>query len=230
LESPERSEGGGLSPQKRPVVFPSAQQDLPPRARRLLEAARRLLEREGLNALTFEAIGREAGETSSLIRYYFGDKAGLLVALIDWVMHEELDEVRQLRERASAAEDRVSPLLTICQGLVHDTKSSVVFYELLPHLLRDERARTRLANLYSEYRDTAQTSQSPASGDAHSDDATTMAALTIAVTDGLMIQQLIQADAVDMVRAFALWETFVRLVESGRAAQLDIADGSDPGT
>jgi TetR/AcrR family transcriptional regulator len=205
-----------VSSRTRPIVFPSAQEDLAPTARRLLEAARRLLERSGLNALTFEAIGRESGETSSLIRYYFGDKAGLLVALIDWVMHEELDEVRRLEARSLTTEDGVSLLLAISQGLVHDTKSSVVFFELLPHLLRDERAHARLADLYSEYRRTALTAQTGQKGqpsaadEASALDETALAAMSIAVTDGLMIQQLIQPGAVDVARSFALWDSFVR--------------------
>jgi AcrR family transcriptional regulator len=212
------------SPSDSPMIFPSADQDLAPTARRLLEAARRLLERSGLRALTFEAIGREAGETSSLIRYHFGDKAGLLVALIDWVMHEELDQVRKLRSRASSEEDGVDVLLDICRGLVQDTTSSVAFFELLPQLLRDARAHARLADLYSEYRRVAGMPLMPEPG-TPSADASTLAALSIAVTDGLMIQQLIEPGAVDMGRAFVLWEAFIQSVsEQGHDAAP--ADGS----
>ena len=56
--------------------------DLSPRASILLEAARRILLRDGLSHVTYEEIAKESGETQSLIRYYFGDKAGLLRALI----------------------------------------------------------------------------------------------------------------------------------------------------
>ena len=57
---------------------------LAPTGRRILEAARRLLARNGYAGLTIDAIAKEAGESKSSVHYHFGGKAGLMTALADW--------------------------------------------------------------------------------------------------------------------------------------------------
>ena len=63
--------------------------DLGPTAQRILDAAIRVLGRDGYRALTFETIAREAGENPALIRYHFGSKAGLISVLVDAVLYLE---------------------------------------------------------------------------------------------------------------------------------------------
>ena len=48
-----------------------------PGAQALVDAARRLLARGGYDALRLEAIAAESGQNKAMIRYWFGDKAGL---------------------------------------------------------------------------------------------------------------------------------------------------------
>ena len=64
----------GESPRWKSSLPPGAERQLPPTAQRLLDAAHRLLVRSGYNSLSVEAIGREAGENKALIRYYFGPR------------------------------------------------------------------------------------------------------------------------------------------------------------
>src|SRR5260370_37566090 len=47
----------------------------------LLEAAERVLEREGLSGLTLRAVAREAGVSHAAPTHHFGDPAGLLSEL-----------------------------------------------------------------------------------------------------------------------------------------------------
>ncbi len=56
---------------------------LPPTAQRILAATRRLLAEGGFEALKLSAIAREAGESKASIGYHFGNKAGLVTALVD---------------------------------------------------------------------------------------------------------------------------------------------------
>ena len=96
------------------VGMPSAQADLSPTARRLLEAARRLLERQGYEALTLEAIGREAGENKSLVWYHFGGKPGLLVALADWILYDQLRELHNQIGELPPGERRAAVSHRLC--------------------------------------------------------------------------------------------------------------------
>ena len=72
---------------KRRVVRPNK----PPRVRRssetarahILAAAERLLLSEGVAAIEMRAVAREAGMTDAGIAHHFGDRAGLLTALVE---------------------------------------------------------------------------------------------------------------------------------------------------
>ncbi len=76
--------------------------DLPETAERILEAARRLLLRGGFEALRWDAIAAEAGRNKSAIKYYFGNKKGLILALVDSLDYEEcLAFAEETRERAA---------------------------------------------------------------------------------------------------------------------------------
>ncbi len=61
---------------------------LAPTAQHLLAAAQRLLASGGFEALKLSAIAREAGESKASIGYHFGNKAGLVTALIDSFAHD----------------------------------------------------------------------------------------------------------------------------------------------
>ena len=61
---------------------------LPPAAQRILAAARGLLEEDGFSALRLQAISRASGEPKASIAYYFGNKAGLVEALVDSLIHD----------------------------------------------------------------------------------------------------------------------------------------------
>ncbi len=188
---------------------PSLQQDMPPTARRLLEAARRLLERSGFRALSVQAIADEAGENKALIRYYFGDKNGLLVALVDWLMYDYLWEAWQ--RLAQLAGDRAELDLLIdgaAGAMLADRTSYMAYFDLLPHVLRDPGMARQLSELLKAYRDFNVRGFWGDRGDppAVIQD---LAALTVALSDGLAVQMLADPDKVDIPRALALWKTFV---------------------
>ena len=84
-------------------------------AQKILAAASTLLTKRGYEAVTLENVAREAGVNKASIRYNFGNKAGLMTAIVDGLIHDEclrmaadLDTVDQddrwpRRWRASAA-------------------------------------------------------------------------------------------------------------------------------
>ncbi len=57
--------------------------------RRLLEAARRLLEARGYHGVSLDEIATEAGVSRQAVYLHFRSKSGLLVALVEWVDQRE---------------------------------------------------------------------------------------------------------------------------------------------
>jgi AcrR family transcriptional regulator len=194
---------------RREVGIPTID-DLTPTARQLLQAARRLLETKGYAALTLKAIGREAGQNESLIGYHFGSKTGLLVALVDWLVY---DIVRDLHRRVLGLEEGEDELhLAIEDGgrLIGDVESYRATYDLMPHLLATREGRLRMAQLYATYRELNARALSRGLSQARTAQARAIAAMHVAITDGLALQVLMDPGGVDVRFALELWEGCVR--------------------
>jgi AcrR family transcriptional regulator len=194
----------GLAP---PTADPA--EDLSPTARRLLAAARRVLARDGFSGLTLEAITAEAGENKAAIRYHFGSKDALITTLVEWLDHD--DSVRLVAQLQGEPEPRARLDLLVELQLAgcKSHEENQLFFDLLPNVLRDPRLRERLAELYEWYRELDGWVLAPDTG-ARRDDVRRLAALAIAVGDGLTIQR--SADrSFDVDAVFALWERLFRI-------------------
>jgi AcrR family transcriptional regulator len=202
---------------------PSSYENLPPTAQRLLEAAWRLLKRNGYDGLTLEAIGREAGENKSLIRYYFGGKPGLLVALVDWLLYDQMRDQQQLLAGLPAGAERRQAVIEDGRRIATDLEAYRLFFGLLPHLIEDRETRARMASLYTEYRSIVATCLSHHATD-KSSDARTLAAMTVGIVDGLGLQLLLDPGSVDMQRFLELWNGYVAFVLDGNGVQVEGAE------
>ena len=192
------------------VGIPTVIDDLAPTARELLEAARRLLETEGYSSLTLKAIGREAGQNESLIGYHFGSKTGLLVALVDWLVYDIVRDLHARVLRLEDGQDQLHPAMDDARKLVGDVESYRAFYDLMPHLLATREGRLRMAQLYTTYRELNARALSTALAQARSPRARAVAAMHVALTDGLALQVLMDPGGVDVQLAAELWEGCVR--------------------
>ena len=140
----------GLTRYELPFSDPTP--DLSPTAARILEAARRVLSRDGFRALTFETIAEEAGENPALIRYHFGSKAGLITALVDSVHVPGGRRAHRAAHGVPAGDERRKALLALHEGLPEDTDAYRKFFELVPHILRDAELQPHLRELFDWYR------------------------------------------------------------------------------
>ena len=179
--------------------------DPPPKAQAIIRAAQRILRRDGFAKLSFETIAAEAGVYTSAIRYYFGNKSGLVEALVDATTHDISRGVYnrsrgepniQMRVRRVILESTRLPLPAVYQTM----------WEMLPHILRSKALRRRVAGLYDVYR---QHYYEAVLQDAHEslspEAVRTYASLLIAVLDGIAIQKALDPDGVDVEAIFALW-------------------------
>jgi AcrR family transcriptional regulator len=194
----------------RPLVWlPGAAPDVPPTAKRLLEAAHRLLVRSGYNSLTVEAISQEAGENKALIRYYFGSKNGLLVALTDSLIMETLTRARQRLAETSDTRDRVSVVTDAAATILRDEPSYRLLFDLLPRLLENPRMARQLADLYRGYRDINAQALWGEQGAEPPPVVRQLAAMTVALTDGLAVQVLAEPGSIDVPGVLRTWRTFL---------------------
>jgi AcrR family transcriptional regulator len=179
---------------------------LAPTAVRLLEGARRLLERSGYASITLDAVAREAGETKSLIRYHFGSKQGLLVALVDWLMHEYTDQQRRLVSGAMGSEDRLHHLAESLIRMMHDSDSYRLFFDLMSNLVQDPEMRPRAAGLLMMWRNLTASVLQPAQAQGVPKEVMTLSSMTLALADGLALQLLADPESVDVELAMDIWE------------------------
>jgi AcrR family transcriptional regulator len=190
-----------------PVADPAA--NLSPTARRILAAARRVLLRDGFGGLTFDAISAEAGENRALIRYYFGNKGGLVTALVDWMDHK--DTLALVKRLAAGEQEREN--FTVLLRLQRDNCKAVrenrLFYDLVPHILRDPAMRKRLAGMYKWYREFDGRVLAPDAAPQKKAEAERLASLAIAVYDGMILQRACDP-AFDVDAAYETWERLMR--------------------
>ncbi len=200
------------------LPFDDPTPDLSPTAARILEAARQVLSRDGLRGLTFEIIARQAGENPALIRYHFGSKAGLLSALVDSVLYQEAVELVERLTDVPAGDERRARLLDLHEGLPEDTDAYRNFFELIPHILRDEELRPHLRGLFDWYRKLDAWALKDAGATEPAAHIAPLALLTVAIADGIALQKLADP-GLDFEPAFALWRRLVLgHVESGGEA------------
>jgi len=177
---------------------------LSPTAQRLVAAARRLLARGGYEALTVEAVAAEAGAYRDAVRYHFGSKAAFVATVVDALAHDQSLEGARKTRGLPAGAARVRALVDADRHLTEDLSSFRDFFTILPHALRDEELRRRVARLYDWYRSLyveALDNEDPV----RAADLCGYAHLMTAVTDGLAVQKLLDPANVDLEALYRLW-------------------------
>ena len=212
----------GAAPDGRAAVVSHGgdpRQDMPAPALKILAAAQRVLVAKGFSGLTLRAIAQESGENSAMVQYYFGNKAGLVKAMIDSVFRDDQQDAAAAMSTVTG--DARLPRLVDGLRTISSSRSFRVFFDVLPYALRNKVLRRRMARAYDWYRQIridwlrAEDQTSPGEQQA----LLGLAELMTAVVDGLAIQEAID-DEFDMRRAYAVLEFMLQrslpeLLESG---------------
>jgi len=196
---------------------------LPETAQKLLRAAKEIIASEGFDALTLNAVSVASGENKAMISYYFGNKAGLVAAVLDSVIHDEYI-ASQDRMKDVDPKQRTQRLVEEMRRMDAATDEFRVFFELLPHVLRDEALRRRIALLYRWYWSVKLDWLGIASpsGALEDPDLLGLAQILSAVIDGLAIQTALDPD-LDLANPYRV---FNRMLEgSGFALPDGLAQG-----
>lgn len=176
-------------------------------AMRILEAAKKILSERGYSRLTLQAVEEESGEYRALVAYYFGSKQGLVDAIIESLMDAEDEALRDHLEGIDDPEERVRKLIDEQRQISADWRGFRAFYELLPHIMRDDRLREDLAADYAKSR--ALDRQTLAAGASGGKDLDKLAALSVAVVEGLAVQFAADQEHFDHEGTYSLWADMV---------------------
>lgn len=183
--------------------------DLPPTAKRLLAAAQDVLAERGYAELTITAISQQSGVNRALVSYYFGGKAGLLAALVETLFQDPdvglVEEIRATRDGA----DRADAFLDWQRRVSANDRTNRMLYELLPHALRDPEVRARFAEEYRVYREVDADCLGAAPRELTEAECEALAAVSIAVVEGLGIQRALDPEGFDHERAWHAWRGVV---------------------
>jgi len=198
-------------------TFEDPLSSLPETARNLLIAAKVIVAEEGFEALTLKTVSERAGENKAMVSYYFDNKAGLIAAVLDSVIHDEyLDSLDRMKDVSRG--ERIPRLVEEMQRMAAWADDFQVFYELLPHVLRDEALRRRMAMLYRWYwmmKLEWLGMPDGAAGLADSD-LLGLAQLLSAVIDGLAIQTAVDPE-MDLANPYRVLARMLECLEVARA-------------
>ena len=185
-------------------------QELPATARRILQAAQTILSERGYADLTITAIERESGANRALVSYYFGSKAGLVDALVESLFkNPDVGLVEEIRNKTQGVE-RTTRFLDWQERVSANDRVNRMLYELLPHALRDPSVRARFADEYRMYREVDAACISPDGSEPGKtqlspEEAEALAAVSIAVVEGLGMQRALDPESFDHERAWRAW-------------------------
>jgi AcrR family transcriptional regulator len=174
-----------------PVRRPS--EPLPPTALKILEAAKKLLATKGYGSLTLEKIAAKAGVNKASTRYYFGNKAGLIEAIVDEIVLDECAAMTRNITPDATLEERVESFIEGVRVIAVDPSRFGGYFDILPHALRDRGLRSRLVRLYEVwYRWNLEwLTLDGARGDWRRQELDALGQLTAAIMDGIAVQALI---------------------------------------
>jgi AcrR family transcriptional regulator len=155
------------------------------------------------------AISQQSGVNRALVSYYFGGKAGLLAALVETLFQNpEVGLVEEIRATTEGSE-RTTAFLDWQRRVSSDERVNRMLYELLPHALRDPEVRARFAEEYGRYRSVDADCLGAAPAELDDEALEALAAVSIAVVEGLGIQRALDPEGFDHERAWRAWASVV---------------------
>jgi AcrR family transcriptional regulator len=115
------------------------------RKRDILIATCKVLGHGGLSALSFRAVAKELGGSTTLVTHYFGSQAELLDGLAGWLVD---DWEADLADLETGVEDPRERLLLFLKWLIPDSEESLLQERARIGLLAERQDRTEAAEMF----------------------------------------------------------------------------------
>lgn len=193
------------------------------RAQRMLEAAQRVVDRDGADLLTLRSVAREAGETPSLVLYHFESMSQLEAMLLDSLWHDiDIEFLKSIESLPEDPAQRIDKLIAFHQSIADDPRRYQRYFELVSGVVRRPEAMAEIAGIYRGYRAELNVPLliNPRLTSGETD---AMASLVLAIAEGLPFWRLINPKSFDEDRGFALLCSLLkqRLASSERLASVE---------
>ena len=193
------------------IPFQDPVSSLPKTAQKILAAARKLLVERGYEAMTLENVAAEAGVNKASIRYNFGNKAGLVTAVLDSYIHDECERlVATIKD--VPPDEVVDTAVAGMRNMLVEADNFSGYFDILPHAFREEELRERMLGLYKWWylQNLAWLGLRDVPGVEQNETLVGLGELVCAVIDGLCIQAGLQPDGFDMGRAMNVFGLLLR--------------------
>ena len=193
------------------IPFQDPVSSLPKTAQKILAAARKLLVERGYEAMTLENVAAEAGVNKASIRYNFGNKAGLVTAVLDSYIHDECE--RLVATIKDVPPDKVvDTAVAGMRNMLVEADNFSGYFDILPYAFREEELRERMLGLYKWWylQNLAWLGLRDVPGVEQNETLVGLGELVCAVIDGLCIQAGLQPDGFDMGRAMNVFGLLLR--------------------
>jgi AcrR family transcriptional regulator len=108
---------------------------------KILSAARHIVAERGLAALSVHTVATEAGVTKSAISYHFGNKDGLIRAILESMVVPQGDEARAAIRRVDHPADRFHAFMALYLDRVKNNENFRIAFALGPSPFSDAKIR-----------------------------------------------------------------------------------------
>lgn len=178
---------------------------LPRPARRILAAARGILRERGFGALSLRSVANDAGQHKPAIAYYFGNKAGLVFAIVEAIILESIERSDKGLSDLPDGAAKVAAFLENLREFSMDRDATLEYLEILPSAVRSRDMGPAMRDLYARSRDFNAQVFRAAGDDCDPDRRVPLATLTEAVFDGLAMQKAVGVEDDLIDDAWAEW-------------------------
>lgn len=171
----------------------------------LVQAALQVVEQDGIAAATTRRIAEQAELPLGAVHYWFADKDELLRAVVDVLLAEVRDDLGSGPEDERAA-DRLARVYANYAAMAAGRQ--LALFEVTTHAIRSESLRELAIGQYAAYRAAARDGVSPWREQVDRElpgGVDALAALLVAVVDGLTLATLADPDSSRADEAFALF-------------------------
>jgi AcrR family transcriptional regulator len=121
--------------------------DYQPTTRAMLEAARAIILRPGIQALTLRRVAEDAHVDVTTVTYHFGSRSGLLEAVVGTLYAEPVAGFATEVQACTVPLERARAFFRALRREFDDADGAAVYAAVLAEALHDERLRERLAAL-----------------------------------------------------------------------------------
>jgi AcrR family transcriptional regulator len=176
---------------------------------KIIDAAQRLIARQGVEKTSMRDIAEEAGMTTGAIYYYYKSKEELLYDVMDYAT-AITSNVMQMRKMSSASPDAVLGEIArlTTQRLQAESVRRLRYYLAYQAALGDEALRQKFATDYSAQAQRTAELFNYVFSTEQSDEDIYLAVLMVAALDGINLQQFIGALPVDIDHLSQIYNEF----------------------